>query len=388
MARPVGHPEKFGGGTRDGPYLLTRGAFWCCAERDDREPPAPSHWLRVAVVVPARNEAEGIGASLGSLLRQTYSEPEPAGDLAAAELLALAGRQTRRSSPFTYRLSQLLFPAARRPYFHALSAYFRSVDNQADAPGAGADRKWAFLERQARLVESLYDPTAVAPPVEDEAEALLAVLIADDARRGARLKSLLLDMLACIRYDAGRSDGAPPQAELGHYIELEVSSYLRAMLAFCCPTAALDDFRAPYEGIAGKWSHVLRDFRADVEQGIINLSREDAARHGIRAERLRDEPDAAPLVGWVAERVLEAERDFARGKRNVQRNPCLRYKLLIGLLCAKYEAYLAIIRRDGFRLRATYPRPPTASLVARALGNCLSILVGHYVLRRHVRQGA
>jgi phytoene/squalene synthetase len=308
--------------------------------------------------------------------------------VAAAELLALAGRQTRRSSAFTYRLSQLLFSAARRPYFHSLYAYFRAVDNKADVPRAGIDRKWAFLDRQTRLVESLYDPTTDAPPVEDEAEALLAVLIADDARRGGRLKSSVLDMLACIRYDAARSEDAPSRAELDHYIRLEASSYLRLMLAFCSPTAALDDLPTPYEGIAGKWSHLLRDFRADVERGIINLSVEDAARHGIRAERLRAEPDAAPLVGWVTERVLEAERDFARGKRNLQRNPCLRYKLVVGLLCAKYETYLAIIRRDGFRLRATYPGPPTAPLVARAFRNWLSILVGHFVLRRHAGRGA
>jgi hopene-associated glycosyltransferase HpnB len=54
-------------------YLITaRGAFWRCTERDDWEPPAPAHWPSVAAVVPARNEVESIGASVGSLLRQSY----------------------------------------------------------------------------------------------------------------------------------------------------------------------------------------------------------------------------------------------------------------------------------------------------------------------------
>jgi phytoene/squalene synthetase len=323
-----------------------------------------------------------IGATLGGLLlRQSYRGAPKPSEANAFELLALAGQHTRRSSPFTYRLSQLLLPASRRPFFHALYAYFRAVDNQVDAPWAGADRNFAFLQRQAWLVERLYDQTTAQLTLENEAEALLALLIADDARQGARLKRSLLGMLASIRYDAVRSGGLPLQTELDHYIKLEASSYLRMMLAFCCPSAAVDDLPTPYEGIAGKWIHLLRDFRIDVARGVINLSRQDAARHGIRPEQLGKEPDA--LAGWVAEKVVQAQRDFARGKRELQRNPCLRYKLVVGVLCVKYEAYLALICRDRFRLRATYPHPPITALVASALSQLFSILVGHYIRRRH-----
>jgi hopene-associated glycosyltransferase HpnB len=53
--------------------LLARGAFWRCGERDDSVPAEPSVWPRVAAVVPARNEADCIGDSIGSLLRQDYA---------------------------------------------------------------------------------------------------------------------------------------------------------------------------------------------------------------------------------------------------------------------------------------------------------------------------
>jgi hopene-associated glycosyltransferase HpnB len=55
-------------------YLVfARGAFWRCNERDDGiQARPPAVWPRVAAVVPARNEADHISDSIGSLLGQDY----------------------------------------------------------------------------------------------------------------------------------------------------------------------------------------------------------------------------------------------------------------------------------------------------------------------------
>jgi hopene-associated glycosyltransferase HpnB len=58
-----------------GYVLLLRGGFWRAAERDDDADAVstpPVGWPRVVAVVPARNEAEVISASVASLLRQDY----------------------------------------------------------------------------------------------------------------------------------------------------------------------------------------------------------------------------------------------------------------------------------------------------------------------------
>ncbi|MGA7973149.1 MAG: glycosyltransferase [Pseudolabrys sp.] len=56
--------------------MVARGGFWLGAVRDDTAvatPAAsPATWPAVAVVIPARNEAEGIGACVASLLAQDY----------------------------------------------------------------------------------------------------------------------------------------------------------------------------------------------------------------------------------------------------------------------------------------------------------------------------
>jgi len=55
-------------------YLIAfRGGFWLAGERDDRGQPAdPQTWPAVTAVVPARDEADVIARSIGSLLAQDY----------------------------------------------------------------------------------------------------------------------------------------------------------------------------------------------------------------------------------------------------------------------------------------------------------------------------
>ncbi|MBW8269684.1 glycosyltransferase [Caldovatus aquaticus] len=58
--------------------LLGRGGFWRCdvTDRDAASLPEPAgRWPAVAVVVPARDEAETIGATVASLLAQDYPGP-------------------------------------------------------------------------------------------------------------------------------------------------------------------------------------------------------------------------------------------------------------------------------------------------------------------------
>jgi hopene-associated glycosyltransferase HpnB len=63
--------------------LFARGWFWLCGERDDSVPlageasasGAPMLWPAVVAIIPARDEADMIAHSVGSLLRQDYRGP-------------------------------------------------------------------------------------------------------------------------------------------------------------------------------------------------------------------------------------------------------------------------------------------------------------------------
>jgi len=52
--------------------VLARGGFWLDAARESGAPSPAAQWPTVAAVIPARNEAEYVGESVSSLLRQDY----------------------------------------------------------------------------------------------------------------------------------------------------------------------------------------------------------------------------------------------------------------------------------------------------------------------------
>ena len=52
--------------------LVGRSRFWLARERDDTPFPAPAHWPKVTAIVPARDEADVIGRSIGSIAAQAY----------------------------------------------------------------------------------------------------------------------------------------------------------------------------------------------------------------------------------------------------------------------------------------------------------------------------
>jgi hopene-associated glycosyltransferase HpnB len=84
-------------------YLLVgRGFFWMMAERDDHDEPAePAAWPSVVAVVPARNEADVIAQTIGSLLKQDYpgSFRVVVGDDQSADGTADAARTLDHAGP-------------------------------------------------------------------------------------------------------------------------------------------------------------------------------------------------------------------------------------------------------------------------------------------------
>jgi len=87
-------------------YLIgARGGFWRTAERDGDTPARSGPWPAVVAVIPARDEAEGIGQTVTSLLRQDYP---------GAFTVVVVDDQSRDSTAAIARNAAILIGASER----------------------------------------------------------------------------------------------------------------------------------------------------------------------------------------------------------------------------------------------------------------------------------
>ena len=163
--------------------LLGRGFFWRCSERDDSlgspgDAGASGGWPSVTAIVPARNEADVIGRSIGLLLRQTYP-----GRFA----VVLVDDQS----------SDATAEAARSAAEEAATAELLTVIEGTDPPAGWTGKLWA-MEQGVRRVESLDVPPDYVlftdADIAFEAPDAVERLVAGAMARGLVLTSLMVKL--------------------------------------------------------------------------------------------------------------------------------------------------------------------------------------------------
>ena len=109
--------------------IAGRGWFWLAAERDAGGP-APAVWPTVVAVIPARDEAESIGESVTSLLRQDYpgSFSIVVVDDQSADETAAVARHAAAAAGFADRLTVLAGSALPEGWTGKLWAEKQGID--------------------------------------------------------------------------------------------------------------------------------------------------------------------------------------------------------------------------------------------------------------------
>jgi len=119
--------------------LLMRGGFWRAAERDDDVGAACSPavaWPHVVAIVPARDEADVIGATVASLLRQDYpgSFAIVVVDDHSSDGTTAVARDAAAAAGMSDRLTVLSAPELARGWTGKLSAMHCGTENVALLP--------------------------------------------------------------------------------------------------------------------------------------------------------------------------------------------------------------------------------------------------------------
>ena len=289
-------------------------------------------------------------------------------------------QQVRRSSTFTYAISWLL-PRRNRHLFWAWYSYFRWVDDFVDEGAKPQSERTEFVDHQLDLLHKLY---AGASPTLFGEEQLLGALVAHDIPKGGTLRRALADLLAAIRFDGQRMGMAADYDQLHLNHRREVVSWLHTVAYFCEASATLQDPPGVQAAVGAKITHILRDLISDCEQGLFNISRQEIAAYRLDLDNVAARSGTMPVRKWAAANVRLAEEHLHAGLCNVRSSDVLRYRLIVAIQIAKYQAYLDEFRNNRFILqpgcRFRWPR-----FLRRAAANVVTVTLSR---NRPVASGA
>jgi phytoene/squalene synthetase len=282
-----------------------------------------------------------------------HTQQPPVSGLRPASSAVLARAITRRASVQTYLTIRWLVDRGRTDDAYRAYAYFRWVDDMLDAPTHDRAARLRFLSRQKQLLEGLL--AGMAPANLQPQERMLADVIAGRRDRHPGLRSYLERMMALMEFDAGRRGRLISGTELDRYSQLLAGAVMDAIGCFIGHDRTYPPGPDRLQSVIGAHIiHMLRDTSDDLAAGYFNVP-----RPMLEAQRLAPSDLQHPAYrAWVRERVNEARRCFADGKRYLRRVGCLRALVAGYLYCARFEVVLRRIELDGYRLRPAYDRTP------------------------------
>lgn len=264
----------------------------------------------------------------------------------------LARSITWRGSKQTYFTGRLLIDRDLVDDFFRAYAYFRWIDDVIDVSIQSDEERVAFIRLQRELIESLYDSGKPAELSQlSQEEEMLAALISHDKGEKSGLQSFIRNMFAIIEFDAYRKGRPVGQEELAWYtsrLAMSVTDGIQYFIGNGHPYPSGDERLSAAAG--AHIAHLLRDTVEDTADGYINISAEYLETHGIGSDAL----DSPPYRAWVQDRVVQARLNIHEGKRYLEELDILRCKIAGYWYCARFEAVLDTIERDGYRLRAEY----------------------------------
>ncbi|MGD8603213.1 MAG: squalene/phytoene synthase family protein [Anaerolineales bacterium] len=282
---------------------------------------------------------------------------------------------TRAGSKQAYYTARLMVDRPLVTDFFKAYAYFRWIDDFIDITAQSDEERISFIKRQRTLIDGLYGRSIIPGGLCTEEMILVDLIHRDrDREHDSGLRSFIENMFAIIEFDAYRKGRLISEQELAWYHERLGISVTEGLQYFIGNDHVYPQTKGRYlAATAAHIVHLLRDMIEDVADGFINIPGEYLEAHGLTPESFR----AEPFRYWVRQRVEMARDYFKEGKRYFDQLDVLRCKIVGYWYCARFEAVLTAIERDGYVLRKEYDERKSWKTWARILFLGIKVTLEH-----------
>lgn len=293
----------------------------------------------------------------------------------------LARTITRSSSKQSYYTARLMVDKHLELDCYRAYGYFRWIDDIVDIECRTQDERLAFIDRQNKLVASLYRgerPNGLIPE-----EEILVDLIQNDIDKSFRLESFIHNFLAIIEFDAERKGRQITQFELDWYANTLGKAVTDGILYFVSNDYDYPGSEQRYLAATGAHiTHMLRDFVEDYQAGYFNIpegviEQTNYKKSILTSNRMRT---------WVKSRVDLARQYFMDGKKYLDKLPLLRSRIVGYWYCARFEHLLKVIEQDDYVLQDSYKKGNTLVTWLKFAGIALVQIWRHAFF--HIKRGS
>ncbi|NMB83949.1 squalene/phytoene synthase family protein [Candidatus Roizmanbacteria bacterium] len=262
----------------------------------------------------------------------------------------LARTVTRKSSFQTYLIINLLVDRFLKDDCFKAYAYFRWFDDKIDLHCLTKKQRINFINRQKQLRQGYGNKkrSYLCPE-----EKMMIELMSNDRRRQKKLISFINNFFRIIEFDAYRKNKCIEKSELSWYAKTLSKAVTDGIEHFINHGTESPDSAEHYLAAnAAHITHMLRDFKEDLEIGMINIPKEYLARWNIETTDF----DSSAFRSWVKQRTVLARGYFRLGKQYIFRLPVFKRKLAACWYCNRFETVLDKIEKGGFMINRDYSR--------------------------------
>lgn len=269
--------------------------------------------------------------------------------------LELASDEGARQSNLAFTL--VFLPSDRRRDALVFYNFCRAVDDIADDEGMPLSERASLLARWRQALE--------------EQSGLPAALHDVIQRRGLDTR-LLIEIILGMEMDLSISRYETFE-DLRLYCWRVASAVgLVSIGIFGCRDPRSTQY-AEHLGLALQLTNILRDVAEDLERDRIYLPQEDLRRFGVSEESLCEGAPGGDFPGLMHAMANRAKEEFAAAMRHWPR-PDSRALASASLMQRFYQAILADMERDGFRVFAKRYRLSRSAKLGHALAVGISAL--------------
>lgn len=261
--------------------------------------------------------------------------------------------------------------------FYRAYAYFRWADDVVDDQCRSADERNAFIKRQKKLVDKIYQGEKTGEIVAQEQ--MLADLIGENIDKNDLLRSYIHNVLSTLEFDAQRAGRLITEQELIRY-----SDYIGKGVTDLLIYSIGNNYDYPvnekrYLSVKGAHiTHMLRDYVEDVQSGYINIQKEYLEAHRIDPKNVRGQE----FRDWVKMRVELAREYFQEGRKFIDNVDVLAYKIMAYCYCMRFETVLDTIEKDKYILREEYNNRANPLLWIQMIFLTFKVTLKHFFRER------